>query len=627
MKKNSNISRKPKSKASNTISNSSIKNSLFNKQSTINSPTNKLKNSINYNRSNNAKSKTLKNMSLNENLKNTLNSMVAKSDKNKINIDKSVRGPSSKRNTKTENKKPIELKKSASIKKSKDNEIKNNNNRHDNEKKKTIKENPLPPIDEIVSIPKRSSKEKDTIKSSIFKNNETIHTIQINEDSKENEISKDDLSKSEKSKLDNKNNLNKKEEKINDNKIEDEKKVFNNNINIIRENDKKTTLRSIINENNNNEHNILKLSIHSDNKEESDNMSKNEKEKNVKDIQMDNNVNGDKIKQDENIQKNENQNDNIEEEKKDIKDSKDNQINTLKQNENLLSEGKNKNLLIENSTNITDKNKKLMSSLLNLLNKKYENKIPSKKDNKFLKLLDQLGESEKSKTIDILNKKGRRIFQAKPYYEIIKDNIKFESNNELSPVNSFRTKTNEERYQNLKNEYRILIRSNIKRYNVLYKNRFFNDYVEGKFPNLELLEKNKENNKDKENILFLSWNNLHNIKKKNNLNLLNYKNREYDSYNYKMILNSIDYKLNNLKFSKMKNLNKANSDFNAKTNNKNKNNYNTLDDNINSNEKKYSRYTRIQNIFENIKEGIKSIQNRKGGKNHLKKTISNDFYI
>ena len=98
MKKNSNISRKPKSKASNTISNSSIKNSLFNKQSTINSPTNKLKNSINYNRSNNAKSKTLKNMSLNENLKNTLNSMVAKSDKNKINIDKSVRRPSSKRN-------------------------------------------------------------------------------------------------------------------------------------------------------------------------------------------------------------------------------------------------------------------------------------------------------------------------------------------------------------------------------------------------------------------------------------------------------------------------------------------------------------------------------------------------
>ena len=627
MKKNSNISRKPKSKASNTISNSSIKNSLFNKQSTISSPTNKLKNTINYNRSNNAKSKTLKNMSLNENLKNTLNSMVAKSDKNKINIDKSVRRPSSKRNTKTENKKPIELKKSASIKKSKDNEIKNNNNRHDNEKKKTIKENPLPQIDEIVSIPKRSSKEKDTIKSSIFKNNETIHTIQINEDSKENEISKDDLSKSEKSKLDNKNNLNKKEEKINDNKIEDEKKVFNNNINIIRENDKKTTLRSIINENNNNEHNILKLSIHSDNKEESDNMSKNEKEKNVKDTQMDNNVNGDKIKQDENFQKNENKNDNIEEEKKDIKDSKDNQINTLKQNENLLSEGKNKNLLIENSTNITDKNKKLMSSLLNLLNKKYENKIPSKKDNKFLKLLDQLGESEKSKTIDILNKKGRRIFQAKPYYEIIKDNIKFDSNNELSPVNSFRTKTNEERYQNLKNEYRILIRSNTKRYNVLYKNRFFNDYVEGKFPNLELLEKNKENNKDKENILFLSWDNLHNIKKKNNLNSLNYKNREYDSYNYKMILNSIDYKLNNLKFSKMKNLNKTNSDFNAKTNYKNKNNYNTLDDNINSNEKKYSRYTRIQNIFDNIKEGIKSIQNRKGGKNHLKKTLSNDFYI
>ena len=142
-----------------------------------------------------------------------------------------------------------------------------------------------------------------------------------------------------------------------------------------------------------------------------------------------------------------------------------------------------------------------------------------------------------------------------------------------------------------------------------------------------MLEKNKENNKDKENILFLSWDNLHNIKKKNNLNLLNYKNREYDSYNYKMILNSIDYKLNNLKFSKMKNLNKTNSDLNAKTYYKNKNNYNTLDDNINSNEKKYSRYTRIQNIFENIKEGIKSIQNRKGGKNHLKKTISNDFYI
>ncbi len=97
-----------------------------------------------------------------------------------------------------------------------------------------------------------------------------------------------------------------------------------------------------------------------------------------------------------------------------------------------------------------------------------------------------------------------------------------------------------------------LVHSDIKNQGY-FRNKYFNDYVDGKCPNLKILEQykinsNKNENK-KNNILYHSLYQIYTIKK-NDFNLLSERSHKYDCYNYKFIINSIDDRLKSLKNNK-----------------------------------------------------------------------------
>ena len=84
------------------------------------------------------------------------------------------------------------------------------------------------------------------------------------------------------------------------------------------------------------------------------------------------------------------------------------------------------------------------------------------------------------------------------------------------------------------------------------QNKNCNNYIDWDYPTFSQLDKGNDKNSEGDNILFHSWDKSYDIQKKNELNLLNSKDHEYDSYNYRMLLNSIEYKLNYLKNGKIK---------------------------------------------------------------------------
>ena len=255
-----------------------------------------------------------------------------------------------------------------------------------------------------------------------------------------------------------------------------------------------------------------------------------------------------------------------------------------------------KNLIkiLELYNNISDKNKDIIKLLLFLLNNKNDYIKSPHINDIFLKLLKELEQNEKNYII--------------------------EKNDNMISKN---VATNEEKFQNLKKIYMILKQSNGKSH-AYYKIKYFKDYVEGKCPNLEIIEKqykgiNKNENKNvNNNILFLSLDKLYDIKKKNSFNILNETNNEYNCYNYKIILNNIENRLNNFKNSKVnnkvKNLKKSNSYF-----------HNNILEEKKDNDKNYSKNVRIKNIIKQIKDGIKSIENQKNQTSNLKRVFSGKY--
>ena len=95
------------------------------------------------------------------------------------------------------------------------------------------------------------------------------------------------------------------------------------------------------------------------------------------------------------------------------------------------------------------------------------------------------------------------------------------------------------------------------------------------------------------------------------------RDNKYDFYNYKNILNSIDDKLNKIKNNKI-NLKKNNSDLLLEVNESNIIKYNIIYDE--NNDKRLNRHMRIKNIFNQIKEGIDSINGNQ--RKELKRAFS-----
>ena len=187
--------------------------------------------------------------------------------------------------------------------------------------------------------------------------------------------------------------------------------------------------------------------------------------------------------------------------------------------------------------------------------------------------------------------------------------------------------TYEEKYQNIKNKYNTIVRSNGSS-DEIYRNKYFSDYVDGRCPNLKNLERIGRdinmNSKINNNKLYHSSDKLYDIKGKNKFKTLDRKLNEYNCYSYKMILNCIDTKLKDIKNNKINDkpitIYKTNSDSNVKRNELNVCCFNTK----HNNDIKYSRYRRVKNILEEIKEGIDSIKNQRNYRTELKRVFSGD---
>ncbi len=183
----------------------------------------------------------------------------------------------------------------------------------------------------------------------------------------------------------------------------------------------------------------------------------------------------------------------------------------------------------------------------------------------------------------------------------------------------------EEKYENLKKEYKTIVRSSGSTH-PYYRNKYFNDYVDGRPLNMKKLESighNMNVNTKNNNKLYHSSDKLYDTKGKNNFKTLDKKLHEYNPYNYNMILNCIETKLKDIKNNKIndkaKTIHKINSDFDIKRNERNICCFNTK-----HSDKKYSRYIRVRNILEEIKDGINSIKNQNYQRKKLRFVFSED---
>ena len=264
---------------------------------------------------------------------------------------------------------------------------------------------------------------------------------------------------------------------------------------------------------------------------------------------------------------------------------------------NPFQEPKLKNKFVETSNYISEKNKNMMRSLLHLLDKKIDDK--KKQSNAFRSSINNLDKKEKNKISDITYKNNKKIYKMK-FQEEAKNmnpinNIKIISepktdiNNNIIENNllEFGTFNIEDKYQNMKNKYLIMVSKPMKQHPIYYKDKYFIDYVDGKCPNRDIFEKNMKYDK---NIianhngfntdihrLNKSYNQKFKFMDKNNLSVEKRDNR-FIYYNYGSMVNNINNKLNGSIQDRdfLNILKKTNSDFgmdqnftqrNSKTNN------------------------------------------------------------
>lgn len=274
---------------------------------------------------------------------------------------------------------------------------------------------------------------------------------------------------------------------------------------------------------------------------------------------------------------------------------------------NPFQEPKLKNKFVETSNYISEKNKNMMRSLLHLLDKKIDDK--KKQSNAFRSSINNLDKKEKNKISDITYKNNKKIYKMK-FQEEAKNmnpinNIKIISepktdiNNNINENNllEFGTFNIEDKYQNMKNKYLIMVSKPMKQHPIYYKDKYFIDYVDGKCPNRDIFEKNMKYDK---NIianhngfntdihrLNKSYNQKFKFMDKNNLSVEKRDNR-FIYYNYGSMVNNINNKLNGSIQDRdfLNILKKTNSDFGmdqnfTQRNSKNNNLFNDINNDFN----------------------------------------------
>ena len=212
----------------------------------------------------------------------------------------------------------------------------------------------------------------------------------------------------------------------------------------------------------------------------------------------------------------------------------------------------------------------------------------------------------------------------------LKNNIQGVKSANIINNKIYESKNNEGNNHNLYKTLESPISSG-KRY-VFYRDKYFNDYVEGRCPSLQKLDKIVKNFNintpiTNQNKLYFSSDKLYDIKRNNDSNLINVNNYKYNCYNFKMILDCIEYRLDNIKHNKIKEIFKNNSDFNLKRTKMNICELNNITKEKKINEKKHSRYARISNIIREIKEGFQYIRNQRNQKKELKRIFSDDNFF
>ena len=284
-----------------------------------------------------------------------------------------------------------------------------------------------------------------------------------------------------------------------------------------------------------------------------------------------------------------------------------------------------KNKIVETSNYISEKNKNIMRNLLYLLERKPEESKNQK--SLFRSSINNLDKKEKNKLVNVVYHNKKKMYKAQLEDEIRKLNskINYKSVKAFNELNDFDRnnirqtpdKENpfplypnnfEDKYQNMKNKYLIMASTPNprKQYPTFYKDKYFIDYVDGKCPNLSILERtmkyqknmhdmNKMNNNSysERSRCNRSYNNNFHFIEKNDLSVEK-RDKRYKFYNYGFMINTIDDKLNGFITDKnfrrsFQPLHKTNSDFGLNKGNVDYNRnqrvsqlYNDINNNINS---------------------------------------------
>lgn len=306
---------------------------------------------------------------------------------------------------------------------------------------------------------------------------------------------------------------------------------------------------------------------------------------------------------------------------------------------NVNQENRLKNKKVETSEYISEKNKNTMRNLLYLLERKPED---SKNQNIFRSSLNTLDKREKNKLLDIVYHNRKKIYKMRLEDEakkinslnsvnLVKTPNPLKALNSLDEINKidqnlekqtpFYPGNYQDKYQTIKNKYLMMVSTPNprKQFPTFYHDKYFIDYVDGKCPNVDVLERTMRYEKNIHNAknnfngtiserhkINRSYNDKFHFMEKNDLSVEKRDNR-YMYYNYRFMVNTIDDKLNGF-------INDRDFRYSFQPLHKNNSDFGLNKGNIDSN-----RNQRVIKLYKDINNDIYSLAPQEYG---LRKTFS-----
>ena len=306
---------------------------------------------------------------------------------------------------------------------------------------------------------------------------------------------------------------------------------------------------------------------------------------------------------------------------------------------NVNQENRLKNKKVETSEYISEKNKNTMRNLLYLLERKPED---SKNQNIFRSSLNTLDKREKNKLLDIVYHNRKKIYKMRLEDEakkinslnsvnLVKTPNPLKALNSLDEINKidqnlekqtpFYPGNYQDKYQTIKNKYLMMVSTPNprKQFPTFYHDKYFIDYVDGKCPNVDVLERTMRYEKNIHNAnnnfngtiserhkINKSYNDKFHFMEKNDLSVEKRDNR-YMYYNYRFMVNTIDDKLNGF-------INDRDFRYSFQPLHKNNSDFGLNKGNIDSN-----RNQRVSKLYKDINNDIYSLAPQEYG---LRKTFS-----